>query len=105
MLEFDGDFHSVWESRNFLHTLRGLLNDLAVTRIKRRQLEKNEALLVSVDDVIKKFAKAEAEPRKREGLGVEGRRVVLGSRRALLSSWIIDCRKLRLSVRRGKSVG
>ena len=38
-------------------TLRGLLGDLAVTRAKRKQLEKNEALLVSVDDLLKKFAK------------------------------------------------
>ena len=25
MLEFDGDFHSVWEGRNFLHTLRATI--------------------------------------------------------------------------------
>jgi hypothetical protein len=85
------------------NTLRGLLNDLAVTRVKRKQLEKNEALLVSVDDVLKKFAKAEAEPRKREV--VEGRRVVFAQRRALLSSWRIECKKLSLTIRRGKSVG
>jgi hypothetical protein len=29
------------------NTLRGLLNDLALTRVKRKQVEKDEALLVS----------------------------------------------------------
>ena len=85
------------------NTLRGLFNDLALTRLKRKQLEKNEALLVSVDEVLKKFARAEAEPRKR-GV-VEGRQAVLAPRRALLSSWRIECEKLRLTVRRGKTVG
>jgi len=74
--------------------LRGLLNDLAVTRAKRKQLEKNEALLVSVDDVLKKFSKAEAEVQKKK------RRVAWTERKGLLSSWKLESRKLRLSVRR-----
>jgi len=85
-------------------TLRSFLNDLAVTRIKRKQLEKDDALLVSVDELLKKFAKAEGQSRKRAGL-VEKRRVDLASRRALLSSWRMECRKLRLIVRRGENVG
>ena len=84
------------------NTLRGLFNDLAVTRLKRKQLGKNEALLVSVDDLIKKFAKAEAEPRKR---GVEKRRVVVAQRRTLLSSWRREYSKLRLTVKRGEKAG
>lgn len=86
------------------NTLRSLLNDLAVTRIQRKQLDKYDALLVSVDEVLKKFAKAEGQPKKREG-GAEKRRVDLASRRALLSSWRVECRKLRLIVRRGERVG
>lgn len=87
------------------NTLRGLLNDLALTRVKRKQLEKNEALLVSVDEVFKKFAKAEAEPRRREKLMVEKRRVLLAPRRALFNSWRRQCRKLRLTFQQVKNVG
>jgi hypothetical protein len=72
------------------NTLRGLLNDLAVTRLKRKQLEKDEALLVSVDDVLKKFAKAESEQKRR--------RVALTQRKGLLSSWKRESRKLRMAV-------
>jgi hypothetical protein len=84
------------------NTLRGLFNDLAVTRLKRKQLGKNEALLVSVDDLIKKFAKTEAEPRKR---GAEKRRVVVAQRRTLLSSWKREYPKLRLTIKRGEKAG
>lgn len=80
------------------NTLRGLLNDLAVTRVKRLQLERGERLLVSVDDLLKKFAKAEAKERK---LKVEKRRAVVSPRRALLTGWRRECKKLRLTVRRG----
>jgi hypothetical protein len=37
-------------------TLRGLFEDLAISRGKRKQFEKGEAMLVSVDEVIKKCA-------------------------------------------------
>jgi hypothetical protein len=72
------------------NTLRGLLNDLAVTRAKRKQLEKDGALLVSVDEVLKKFAKAEGEQKKR--------RVALTQRKGLLSSWKRESRKLRMAI-------
>jgi hypothetical protein len=84
------------------NTLRGLLNDLALTRVKRKQLEKSESLLVSVDDVLKKFAKV--EPRKRVEL-VGTRRTVLEPRRLLLASWRRERRRLSLTVRRGEVVG
>jgi len=82
------------------NTLRGLFNDLAVTRLKRKQLAKNEALLVSVDEVIKKFAKAEAEQRKRGK-----RRAGLAQRRTLLSSWKREYSKMRLTIKRGEKTG
>jgi len=88
------------------NTLRGLLNDLAVTRLKRKQLEKSEALLVSVDEVLKKFAKAKAEPRTRvRRLQVEKRQVDFGRRRVLLASWRRERSKLSLTVRRVEGVG
>ena len=79
------------------------MGDLAVTRVKRKQLEKNEALLVSVDELMKKFAKAEVGSR-REGRARK-RRATVGSRRVLLSSWRKDYRKLCLTVRRDEGVG
>lgn len=86
-------------------TLRALFNDLAVTRLKRRQLEKNEAFLVSVDELIRKFAKAEASPRKRRGRGAEKLGVVPAHRSALLSSWEREYPKLRLTITRMEKVG
>jgi hypothetical protein len=85
------------------NTLRGLMNDLAVTRLKRKQLERNEALLVSVDELVKKFAKAEAGLGRQERFGK--RRATVGFRMALMSSWRKDYRKLRLTVCRDEGVG
>jgi len=87
------------------NTLRGLLNDLAVTRAKRKQLEKNEALLVSVDEVIQKFAKSEREPRKRKEAEVEKRRAAFVLRRAVLTSWRREYKIFSLTAHRGKNVG
>jgi len=85
------------------NTLRGLLNDLAVSRVKRKQLEKNEALLVSVDELMKKFAKAEAGSRRERR--ARKRRATVSPRRALLSSWRSDYKKLCLTVRRDEDIG
>lgn len=87
------------------NTLRGLLNDLAVTRLKRKQLARNEALLVSVDDLLRKFAKAEADVRKHRRRGGEKRRVVVAQRKVLLSSWRRESRKMRLTIKRAENVG
>jgi len=87
------------------NTLRGLLGDLALTRVKRKQVEKDEALLVSVDEVLKKFAKAEAETKRRGDVEVEKRRAAVAPRRALLKSWRREYRRLSLTARRGKRVG
>jgi len=76
---------------------------LAVTRVKRKQLERGEALLVSVDEVLKKFAKARAEPRRHErrvGFEVERRRALVFHKKALISDWRQERRRLRLSVKR-----
>jgi len=82
------------------NVLRGLLNDLAMTRGKRKQLEKSEALLVSLDEVVKKFAKTEEKTPKLRELNVEKRRVVIGQRRALLAKWKREYPKLRSAIRR-----
>jgi hypothetical protein len=87
------------------NTLRGLLSDLAVTRTKRKQFEKNEALLVNVDDLLKKFAKAEREPRRLKKLGAKKRLAVYSPRRALLASWRRECRRFRSNIRGRGDVG
>jgi hypothetical protein len=87
------------------NTLRGLLNDLAVTRAKRKNLEKNEAFLVSVDEVIKKFAKAESELRRHGKVEVDRRVAVFAARRVLLISWRREFKRFSLTVHRRKNFG
>jgi hypothetical protein len=89
--------------------LRGLFNDLAMSRSKRKQLERGEALLVSLDEVVKKFAKAES-PKPAETaqvtlevpvVQVERKRFAQASRRTLLRSWQREYPKLkRAAIRR-----
>ena len=86
------------------NTLRGLLNDLALTRVKRRQLEKNEALLVSLDELIQKFVKAGGLGKRRAKAEVEKQRAFFAQRRAVLTSWKREYSKLSLTVCRGKNV-
>ena len=85
------------------NTLRGLMNDLAVTRMKRKQLERSESLLVSVDELMKKFVKADVGSGGRGRVGK--RRAGVGFRRGLLSSWRRDYRKLSLTFCRGDGGG
>jgi hypothetical protein len=87
------------------NTLRGLLSDLALTRVKRKQLEKNEALLVSLDEVIHKFAKARTMPRRRTKVEFAEQRVFFAERRTLLIDWRREYGKLSLTVRRGNDFG
>jgi hypothetical protein len=83
------------------NTLRGLFNDLAMTRAKRKKLEKDEALLVSVDEVLKKFAKAEVAAKKARKMTFEKQDMLI-SRKKLLLTWRKEYSKMRLTLRRGK---
>jgi len=38
------------------NTLRGFLNDLAVSRLKRKNLEKTEQLMVNIEDILERLA-------------------------------------------------
>jgi hypothetical protein len=38
------------------NTLRGFLNDLAVSRIKRKNLEKTEQLMINIEDILEQLA-------------------------------------------------
>ena len=87
--------------------LRGLFDDLAISRGKRKQLEKGEAMLVSIDEVIKKFAKTtqntahEAETTNSDLLREDN---VGQMRRAVYVRWKRELQKLKSSVRRGEIV-
>lgn len=80
------------------NTLRGVMRDLAVTRAKRKQLEKGEELMVSVDDLLKKFVeKSDAETKK--FVRVQKRRKVRAPMRRVLTDWRRECRRLRVTIR------
>lgn len=81
------------------NTVRGLFNDLAISRGKRKQFERGEALLVSLDEVLKKFAKAEQKVPD-----AEKRRLVQSPRMMLLRKWRREYPKLRqVAMRRADS--
>lgn len=101
------------------NTLRRLMNDLAVTRAKRKQFEKSERLMVGVDDLLKKFIR-ECEPRtkkrrvcRREPAKRRAKKHVVVERRgrkvvimeALLKDWRRESRRLRQIIERGEKGG
>jgi len=81
------------------HAVRGLFNDLAISRAKRKQFERGEALLVSLDEVLKKFVKAEQQT------AGEKRRFVRSPRRELLRKWRREYPVLRQAARRRADCG
>src|SRR3972149_664838 len=83
--------------------LRGLFEDLAISRGKRKQLEKGEAMLVSIDEVIKKFAKTTQNTTKESetsNYGIMREDNVGHMRRAVYVKWKREYPKLRSTVRR-----
>ena len=78
------------------NTLRGLMNDLAVTRSKRLQLEKSDSLLVSVDDLIKKFVRAKGQ--STVGHGKQKRRASASPWAMILCCWRRDYKMFLLGV-------
>ena len=97
------------------NVLRGLFNDLAISRGKRMQFERGEALLVSLDEVVKKFAKTEqkTEPEQEEEQPeqeapepqIEKKRLIQSPRRALLRKWRREYPKLRQAAKRRTNNG
>jgi len=83
--------------RGLDNTLRGVMRDLAVTRAKRKQLEKGEELMVSLDELLREFAK-QSEPRKKEPFRVEKRRVSRMPMGVLWNDWRSERRSLRRTI-------
>jgi hypothetical protein len=96
------------------NVLRGLFNDLAISRGKRKQFERGEALLISLDEIVKKFAKTEEKP-DQEGEApepdihqqtqVEQKRLIQSPRRAILRKWRREYPKLRQAAKRSTNNG
>ncbi len=84
------------------NTVRGLFNDLAISRGKRRQFDHGEASLVSLDEVLKKFV---TDERRMLGSEVEKKRFAQSPRRALLRRWRREYPELREAVRRRGNYG
>jgi len=93
------------------NTLRGLLNDLAVSRAKRKGLEKAEQLMVNIEDLLESLANREftkqrnirIEPRSAVKTGKTARRAIIRSHMVsrpvgifheLLTEWRIEKPKL-----------
>jgi hypothetical protein len=88
------------------NTLRDLFNDLAISRGKRMQLEKGDALLVSLDEVMRKFASFEQKSAQAANQGLKMRRLVgLSARGELWVMWETDYPKLRSALKRRGKVG
>jgi hypothetical protein len=93
------------------NVVRGLFNDLAISRGKRMQFERGEALLVSLDEVVKKFAKTEPEREEEQPEQeapepqIEKKRLIQSPRRALLRKWRREYPKLRQAARRRTNNG
>lgn len=86
--------------------LRGLFNDLAISRGKRMKLEKGDAMLVSIDEVMRKFTRVEQKSAQSKNQGVKMRRLAgLSARGELLVMWENDYPKLRSILKRGGKVG
>jgi hypothetical protein len=98
------------------NSLRGLFNDLAISRGKRLSLERGDALLVSLDEVMRKFAGFEQKSARSLNRGVRGRwgvnrgirarrGVGLSARGELWLMWENDYPKLRATLKRRGKVG
>lgn len=81
-----------------------LFNDLAISRAKRLKLEKGDGLLVSLDDVMRKFAKVSGDHPKNQDIKMR-RWDGLSLRSELLVMWETDYAKLRTTLKRGDKVG
>ena len=76
--------------------LRGLFNDLAVSRSKRLGLEKGEGMLVDLDELIRKFDRAERKSARPSEKNIKMRHPIFFSvQHELLMKWEADYPKLK----------
>ncbi len=80
--------------RGLDNTLRGVMRDLAVTRAKRKQLEKGEELMVSLDELLRKSVR-KSEPRKRASFRGQKQRASRASMSVVWTDWRRESQMLR----------
>ena len=85
------------------NTLRGIMRDLAVTRAKRKQVEKGEELMVNVDDLLEKFAR-KSDRRVRKVGRMQKRRIARVPMKTLLRDWGEERSRLKSTIRRVRRV-
>jgi len=83
------------------NTLRGLMNDLAVTRVKRKQLDKEERVLVSIDELLETFARR-SKVKRRKLIRSQKRRITVTPITLLLEDWREEKANLRRIIHGGK---
>lgn len=86
--------------------LKGLFNDLAISRGKRMNLEKGDGVLVDFDEILRKLARVEQKDIQSQNKDIKMRRFPCFSARSeLLTKWENDYVKLRATLKRGKKTG
>jgi hypothetical protein len=76
--------------------LKGLFNDLAISRAKRMSLEKGEGMLVSINEVIRKFTSSEKKNAQSSNPDIKMRQLtILFVRKELLKKWEEEYPKLK----------
>jgi hypothetical protein len=73
---------------------------LAISRSKRMKLEKGDGMLVSLDEVMRKFAQVNSDHPKNQDIKMR-RRDGLPLRGELLVMWEKDYAKLKMTLKRG----
>ena len=74
------------------NTLRGILNDLAVSRVRRKGLEKTQQLMINIEELIQRLANKEPAKTRRtfsQGNGLQRGRTNIY--RILLANWKMEC--------------
>lgn len=76
------------------NTLRGLMNDLALTRTKRKQLDKEDKLMISLESLLNIFAR-KREEKTRRILTKRRREKTLNPFKILLREWRREIKDIR----------
>jgi len=85
------------------NTLRGLMNDLAVTRAKRKQLDKEEKLMISLDKLLGTLSRKQ-KGKKRKLVMVKRFEILTAPFTVLLQEWKRESKELRQNLLRRRKV-
>jgi len=85
------------------NTLRGLMNDLAVTRVKRKQLDKEEKLMISLDKLLSTFAR-KRKAKRRKLVRRDQYELLADPFTGLFQEWKRESKELRRKIRERRKV-